>query len=235
MKESDISIPEQTDAIFSPLKQHVGSVIEIWRKRDVTIRIPVDGNSMAPLIRSGDYVSVRTAVLHALHPGDIVAFLQGGGLIVHRLVKKKAAGGRRWFCQKGDTLRGWGWIEEENLFGRVDSIEKNGRRLNIADGRLYLMNRLIGYLVWCWVTWYEAASKAWGHVRVGRSQTVLAGMIKSTPPPCPPPSRGRVLPPAHRGLRPGREGMKHVLSYAMNRIIQRLVLTFMGGRHWIDE
>jgi signal peptidase I len=182
MKEeySNRAMPEQTEAISSPLKLQVGPVIEIWRERNTVVRIPIKGNSMAPLIRSGDYVTVRAAGLSGMRPGDVVVYLQGGGLIVHRLVKKRVAGGRNWFCQKGDNLKGWGWIEEKMLFGRVESIEKNGRILHMGRGGRYLLNRLIGSLLWCWVTVYEAGRKALGYVPAYRLGIVLQGMLNRT-------------------------------------------------------
>ncbi|MFH1538809.1 MAG: S24/S26 family peptidase [bacterium] len=90
-------------------------------------RFRARGGSMSPVIRDGDVVHVRRTGPDLTGPGDIVAVENGGGIRVHRLIRKRR-GPRGWILgTQGDTLM---WEDEPasggDLLGKVIAVEKAG-------------------------------------------------------------------------------------------------------------
>ena len=130
-------------------------MLEEWKERGKTIRLTIHGNSMMPLIGSGDGILLKLTTLENIAVGDVVAFIQNNDCIVHRAVKKKRHDGTWQFCQKGDNLSGWGWHDAQDLLGKVMCIEKPGKSIPMDGLRPSLTNRTIGITVWFVVTLRE--------------------------------------------------------------------------------
>lgn len=109
---------------------------------------------MEPLIRSGDQVTIQMMAPCGLAAGDIVAFLRDGQVVVHRLVAKRKAGGAWRFCEKGDGLAGWRWVEEADVLGRVEEIDRGGRRLQLRRLSWRVGSRMVAVP---WSAWIAAA------------------------------------------------------------------------------
>jgi hypothetical protein len=96
------------------------------------------GWSMTPFIRDGDVITVAPLQQDLPDMGEIVAFVrpQGGKLVVHRVV---ACQDQTVFIQ-GDNQRyngidyADGIIPQENLLGKVTSIERNGKKVWLGLG-----------------------------------------------------------------------------------------------------
>jgi hypothetical protein len=121
-----------------------GTALRLWKGSGKRISLTVETGSMAPMIRPGDAVEI--AMLHAdqARPGDIVAFLQNGHVIVHRLIKhdRSVYGRRLW--QRGDSLFGWGFFDECDFIGKVAAIRRGSSVLNMDRAPWRLLNRFLG-------------------------------------------------------------------------------------------
>jgi len=100
--------------------------------------------SMVPLIRPGDWVSIRLGDADRVRPGDIVAYVQNDRVVVHRLLKVRGQPGCRRFWQQGDALSGWGAFDEDAFLGRIDQIHRGSALLNMDRGAWVLINRGLG-------------------------------------------------------------------------------------------
>ena len=94
---------------------------------DVELR--VTGSSMAPFIVGGDLVTVSPCKMSPrasvpIKIGDIVAFVAGGRLVIHRLVAR--SGGR--LVARGDAAgRPDEPVEADDVLGTVTRILRDGR------------------------------------------------------------------------------------------------------------
>ncbi|MCP4104508.1 MAG: signal peptidase I [Desulfobacteraceae bacterium] len=131
------------------------SIIELWKAADKEFSIKAEGTSMFPFFRPGDNLTIKSGTPNNIRIGDIAAFLQDKNIIVHRIVKKKKAGGQIIYCQKGDNVQGWGWITQENIIGRVESVRRGDKTVNILKGRPFRSGRIKGLAGWCLVTAFE--------------------------------------------------------------------------------
>lgn len=103
--------------------------------RGVTVTLAVKGSSMHPALRSGDVVTVTPIGTYPVPIGAIVAAEApgGGGLVVHRVVGRSAAG----FLLRGDNAtHADGIVPEEAVIGVVVRIERNGRLVRQAPGSM---------------------------------------------------------------------------------------------------
>jgi len=93
------------------------------------IKLQCPGFSMAPFIRHDSLLTL--AVLqssHSLEIGDIVlaAMHKYRKMVVHRIVACK---NNRYQIKGDNNLKSDGWFNREDLLGRVQSIESNGRHI----------------------------------------------------------------------------------------------------------
>ena len=105
--------------------------------------------SMAPLIRIGDKVKVRTTSTEAIGFGDIIVFRKEEKLVIHRAVAKGKFDRQPFFLQKGDRSSFPFRIPAERVLGKVFEIHKPSRciRLNSRKGRfLNLLLAVRSYL-----------------------------------------------------------------------------------------
>lgn len=105
--------------------------------------------SMAPLIRIGDKVKVKTTSTEAIGFGDIIVYREEEKLVVHRVVAKGEFDRQPFFLQKGDRSSFPFRIPAECVLGKVSEIHKPSRciRLNSRKGRfLNLLLAVRSYL-----------------------------------------------------------------------------------------
>lgn len=115
--------------------------------RGAAVRFQVHGDSMHPVIRSGDYVTVEPAPADAVRRGDIVLSLTRRGLTAHRLI----AIGRSVFVTRGDNAaEPDAPFPIDQLLGRIGRIERKARvvplygRGSVAVIRMMRTMRRIG-------------------------------------------------------------------------------------------
>ena len=111
-----------------------------------SIRFRALGQSMSPMIRDGDVLTVEPARLEDLRVGE-VAFHRIGErqVVAHRVVGRRAEDGRRVLTTRGDAVLGApDSVSEGDVLGRVIERERDGRvvrmngRLRQAGGRLWV-------------------------------------------------------------------------------------------------
>ena len=115
------------------------------------LRLRVTSNSMAPILRLGDHVIVRSITPESLQRGDILVTRRTDGFLAHRLI---AVDGRGW-TTKGDRNRqADAPIPSEAIIGWVVSRERYGRSRNLHTRFQMVLARVEG-----WLGWKEVTSK----------------------------------------------------------------------------
>jgi hypothetical protein len=98
-----------------------------------TVRFQASGQSMWPFIRDGDVVTVAPLGSAEARLGELIFYrAPGGGLRLHRLIRKRRDG--LVFLPKGDAAR-WlneGWLDGTQILGRVTAVERCGRMIPIG-------------------------------------------------------------------------------------------------------
>jgi signal peptidase I len=92
--------------------------------RGIGVRIQVQGDSMYPSIRSGDFLHVAPPDFASLKTGDVVLSLTARGLTAHRVVSRNTAT----LVTRGDNCSGEDDpVHERHVLGKVEQIERCGR------------------------------------------------------------------------------------------------------------
>lgn len=92
------------------------------------ITITVRGISMAPFLREGDRVEVARVEPASLKRGDLVVFLRGREVVVHRFLLVR---GDR-FLEKGDSQPLGNWSEWPVAVGRVLALRRDNERTDLS-------------------------------------------------------------------------------------------------------
>ena len=104
--------------------QRLAAVASIWRKTGRQLRARFGGSSMEPALPAGTEVLLRCGEAGA--PGDVIAFLAGGRLVVHRVVARASDG--RWTLTRGDArvLPDAPILDPGDILGRVAGLWRAG-------------------------------------------------------------------------------------------------------------
>lgn len=109
------------------------------RERHLLVRSR--GQSMYPLIRSGDILIINPATDEELNSGDIAYYRHSSGYyVVHRFIRRNGSG---FLVITGDNRRHPDDpVDGEQVFGRVAGIEREGKILTLKGN----LNTFIGWL-----------------------------------------------------------------------------------------
>ena len=99
--------------------------------------------SMAPLIRIGDKVKVKTTSPEAIGFGDIIVYREEEKLVVHRVVAKGKFDRQPFFLQKGDRSSSPLRIPAECVLGKVSEIHKPSRCIRLNSRKWRFLNLLL--------------------------------------------------------------------------------------------
>lgn len=112
-------------------------------KQGTSLRVKGRGSSMYPFIRNGDTLLIEPKSRNKLCIGDIIFYRRPEGqYIAHRLVRKIEPDT---LITRGDNLTYYDEpVPDRHVFGRVVSIERDGRYRSLDSG----LNKIIGR---CWV------------------------------------------------------------------------------------
>lgn len=105
---------------------------------------PVEGGSMAPFLRGGEAVVWAPVEPRALRTGDLVTFMSGKVLLVHRVLRLRARHGALEVREKGDAQRLGRWMDAADVLGRVETVLKGDRVLDLTRWPWRHVNRLLG-------------------------------------------------------------------------------------------
>jgi len=113
--------------------------------RGVCLRFQARGGSMRPLISDGDILEVQPIEVAEVRVGDVI-FFRGhrGNMLAHRVVyKTQAENGETILIAKGDTASQCDRpVCPDYLFGKVISIERRQKRVELDSGLIKLMGLL---------------------------------------------------------------------------------------------
>lgn len=134
------------------------------------LRFTARGSSMHPLVRDGDTLLIRPRQPESIGTGDVVLCeTDAGQLLVHRVIRRRAEGDGVRFLVQGDQVAGPdGWIPAVRVHGRLDEIERDGRRLDLTA----TAPRMLGLLL--------ALSQRMD-LRRSKLAFVVSGMIRRLP------------------------------------------------------
>jgi hypothetical protein len=102
----------------------LAAVASLWKKTGRELRARFGGSSMEPALPSGTEVALRCGETGA--PGEVIAFLADGRLVVHRVVARAADGS--WILTRGDAraLPDAPILDPEAVLGRVGGVWRAG-------------------------------------------------------------------------------------------------------------
>lgn len=104
-------------------------------EKGYSVRIPVVGGSMFPLLRSGNTIIFEPMEVSKISIGDIIVYGRGRRIVAHRLVKGYQENGRVVLVTKGDSSSSLDpSIYAEDVLGKVVSVERKGCRIRLDKG-----------------------------------------------------------------------------------------------------
>lgn len=114
-------------------------------KKEAMVTCYVEGESMSPILKQGDIITIRAISPENIRLGDIVVFATNGTLCAHRLVMKIFRGGRFILITKSDNAF---VIDrpfyDKKLLGKVVEIKKDAVTLNLESCLWIIVNRILG-------------------------------------------------------------------------------------------
>ena len=126
-----------------PPETTIAVALEGWEQAGAQHWVPIEGQSMRPLLRAGDSVLVAHR-RDGIRPGDVVVFRQKGRLVAHRVLRIANGDAGRILLTKGDSVhRSDAPVSAQEIVGRVVSIQRDGRRIRLDTAGW----RAVGWLV----------------------------------------------------------------------------------------
>ncbi len=125
-------VPEQQNELAVPGSGMVELVRAVLGK-GLSFRFRATGYSMHPFIRNGDIVKVAPVANGFADVGDVLAceLPVSAKFVVHRVVRKN---GDRLLVQGDGSPEPDGWITRENILGRIENVERDGRAVCVGLG-----------------------------------------------------------------------------------------------------
>ena len=95
------------------------------------VRFQARGNSMQPLLRDGDILSVSPVDFDQIRIGDVIMCSSHSGcIVVHRVILRKNKFEQNQLLVKGDQAeKPDGWINSSQIYGRVAAFERQGNKV----------------------------------------------------------------------------------------------------------
>ncbi|HID87110.1 MAG TPA: signal peptidase I [Anaerolineae bacterium] len=153
-----------------------GHLIRERMAKGTTFRFRVISNSMAPMIRAGDRVTVSRVGVEDLRRGDIVLYVVGETFHTHRLLSVRREDGAMFLVTKGDNAlspdQPW---REEQLLGKVVAIGRGERWVDLESRPWRAANRLLGALAQ-WEVALLRAGRALKRALLGERRSPLTSL-----------------------------------------------------------
>jgi signal peptidase I len=108
-----------------------------------TVRLPVTGTSMLPLLHPGDTVWIVVVDPAELQRGDLVVVRQDRRLLAHRLVAINVSG---WHTKGDNNHQSDPPLTAQAIQGRIVTIERHGTLITMQRRHWQVVNRLLGAL-----------------------------------------------------------------------------------------
>lgn len=142
------------------------------------VRFRARGDSMRPLVRDGDVLTVHPADAGSIRLGDLVLITDGHGrALVHRVIRRTAGREGLRFTVQGDRVsRPDGVIPAAQVHGRVTAIERAGVRIDVNRPGL----RLLGLAAALRSRWHLNCDRG-GSRGSSHAYRLAAGLAKKLP------------------------------------------------------
>ncbi len=103
------------------------------------LRFRARGTSMQPFLQDGDVVELAPLGKRSVGWGEVALVrAPGGGLLLHRVYRTRRLNGVRQILVRGDNRPASdGWINPDDVLGRVHRAWRGGRRLPITSARVW--------------------------------------------------------------------------------------------------
>lgn len=116
---------------------------EILLENNHQLSFSMRGNSMYPMLKSGDVGIVKKCSIADIQIGDIIVFKQNGKLVAHRLVKIIVNNGTHLLVTKGDkNMHPDKPFTVEAFIGKVCSFQRRNKKRRLESPKMKL-NRFI--------------------------------------------------------------------------------------------
>ena len=103
----------------------LGLLREVLEKSQQPVQVVSSGNSMSPIIRKGDILTICHCSFKDIYPGDIAVFDAGNIACAHRLMAKSVKKGIKLLITKSDVCSAADDpVNEFQLLGKVTAIKK---------------------------------------------------------------------------------------------------------------
>ena len=121
--------------------QGLAAVASLWRRTGRELRARFGGSSMLPALPPGTEVLLRCGETGAT--GDVIAFLAGGRLVVHRVVARAPDGA--WTLTRGDArvLPDVPILDRDAILGRVAGVWRAASLEGVPAARDSLPRRVV--------------------------------------------------------------------------------------------
>ncbi len=115
--------------------------------KGASMRFRVTGLSMQPLLKEGDYATVRPIGTRTIRIGDVILYrMSHNRPALHRVVKIGGATESRDVIVRGDACYTPERVKEKDILGIVTARERNGGKERLDQGHLRLFGLLIARL-----------------------------------------------------------------------------------------
>jgi hypothetical protein len=107
--------------------EHRAEITDLWAealRKTGELWITIVGDSMSPLIQTGDSALVRRADVSDIAIGDIVTFKRGRALITHRVVGIVRDTDRIMIVEKGDRSSRATMVDSSYVVGKATAIKR---------------------------------------------------------------------------------------------------------------
>jgi hypothetical protein len=121
--------------------QALEAVASLWRKTGRQLRARFGGSSMRPALPPGTEVLLRCGEEGA--PGDVIAFLAGGRLVVHRIVARAPDGSWTLTCGDARVLPDVPILDPDAILGRVAGLWRGASLEEVPAGRDSVPRRFV--------------------------------------------------------------------------------------------
>ncbi|MCI0521418.1 MAG: S24/S26 family peptidase [Chloroflexi bacterium] len=116
------------------------------------LRLRVNGESMSPWLRRGDWIVVHAVQADRLTLGDILLTARQGEMVTHRLVARGAGG---WYTKGDHFFHLDPPLEAGAILGVVRAVERGAGRAAMDVGAWSALNRRLARLSRWEAAWFE--------------------------------------------------------------------------------
>lgn len=143
LQSSLLSLQRCSQSLFISCRYFTGVSHELLA-HGYSVRFRAPGNSMMPTIFDGEMITIRPIEPSDVKRGDIILYRCPGSIVAHRVVgtEKRDSGALR-FILRGDALGAPDEpVEIEQVLGRVESVERGSRSIDIYSRRVKIIRML---------------------------------------------------------------------------------------------